>query len=62
MLPEAHAALELAGSWQLPQVAGVLAVWALGGLVVAQWVLRRMARRESGSRVQAAREEAMKRA
>ncbi|SIO85808.1 ABC transporter permease [Nocardiopsis sp. JB363] len=62
MLPEAHAALELAGSWQLPQVAGVLAVWALVGLVVAQWVLRRMARRESGSRVQAAREKAMKRA
>ena len=62
MLPEAHAALELAGSWQLPQVAGVLAVWALVGFVVAQWVLRRMARRESGSRVQAAREEAMKRA
>ncbi|GHC98300.1 transport permease protein [Nocardiopsis terrae] len=62
MLPDSYAALELAGSWQLPQVAGVLAVWALVGLVAAQWVLRRMARRESGSRVQAAREEAMKRA
>jgi ABC-2 type transport system permease protein len=61
-LPGDYAALELAGSWQLPQVAGVLALWAVIGFLVAPWVLRRMARRESGSRVQAAREKAMKRA
>lgn len=62
VLPDSHAAYELAGSWQLPQVAGVLAVWALVGFAVALWLLPRMARRTSGSRVQAAREEAMKRA
>lgn len=61
-LPDDYAALELGGSWQLPQVAVVLAVWAVVGFLVAPWVLRRMARRESGSRVQAAREKAMKRA
>ncbi|OOC55950.1 MULTISPECIES: ABC transporter permease [Nocardiopsis] len=61
LMPADYAALELTGTWQLPQVAGVLALWALVGFAVAQWVLRRMARRESGSRVQAAREKAMKR-
>ncbi|MFD6948713.1 ABC transporter [Nocardiopsis sp. TSRI0078] len=61
LLPADYASLELTGTWQLPQVAGVLALWALAGFALAQWVLRRMARRESGSRVQAAREKAMKR-
>lgn len=50
------------GFAQLPLVAGVLALWTVLGFLVAQGVLRRMARRTSGSRVQAAREEAMKRA
>ena len=62
LLPDAHAAAELTGAWQLPQAAGVLALWAVVGFVVAQWVLRRMTRRISGSRVQAAREKAMQRA
>ncbi|MEV2278352.1 ABC transporter permease [Nocardiopsis sp. NPDC049922] len=60
-LPADYAALELAGSWQLPVVAAVLAAWAVVGSLVALRVLRRTARRESGSRVQAAREKAMKR-
>ncbi len=46
---------------QLPLVAGVLLLWAGLGFLLAQKVLRRMARRQSGSRVQAAQEEAMKR-
>ncbi|WP_017590638.1 ABC transporter permease [Nocardiopsis ganjiahuensis] len=58
---EALAAGEF-GVAQLPLVAGVLALWTVLGFLVAQRVLRRMARRTSGSRVQAAREEAMKRA
>lgn len=62
LLPESHAAAELAGTWQLPQAAGVLALWAVVGFVAAQWVLRRMTRKTSGSRVQAAREKAMQRA
>ncbi|MFY7069453.1 ABC transporter permease [Nocardiopsis changdeensis] len=62
VLPPAQAAAELAGSWQLPQVAGVLALWAVVGFAAAQWVLRRMTRKTSGSRVQQAREKAMQRA
>ncbi|GAB3722994.1 ABC transporter permease [Nocardiopsis nanhaiensis] len=54
--------LELFGVWQLPLAAGVLALWALVGFLVARPLLQRMARRTSGSRVQAAREEAAKRA
>lgn len=50
------------GAAQLPVAAGVLALWAVLGFLLAQRVLRRMAQRTSGSRVQAAREEAMKRA
>ncbi|WP_431888856.1 ABC transporter permease [Nocardiopsis alba] len=62
LLPDSYAAFELAGSWDLPLVAGVLAGWAVVGLLLAQWVLRRMVRKQSGSRVQEAREKAMKRA
>lgn len=62
LLPEAHAAAELAGSWQLHRVAGVLALWSVVGFAVAQRVLRRMTRKVSGSRVQQAREKAMQRA
>lgn len=37
-------------------------VWAVVGFLIAPWVLRAMARRESGSRVDRARERAMQRA
>jgi ABC-2 type transport system permease protein len=39
----------------------VLGAWAVAGLVVAPMVLRRMARRESGSSVAARREKALQR-
>ena len=41
--------------------AGVLALWAVAGLTLAPRILRRMARRESGSLVAARRERAMSR-
>jgi ABC-2 type transport system permease protein len=41
--------------------AGVLALWAVAGLALAPRILRRMARRESGSLVAARRERAMAR-
>jgi ABC-2 type transport system permease protein len=58
-LPEAAAAAELGGSWRTGQTVLVLAAWAAFGLLVAPRVLRRMARRQSGSQVQAAREAAL---
>jgi ABC-2 type transport system permease protein len=55
LLPDAAAAVELSGSWRPLETAAVLGAWALAGLLVAPGVLRRMARRESGSVVEARR-------
>lgn len=61
LLPDAMAAAEIGGSWHHLATFGVLGAWAVAGLVVAPIVLRRMARRESGSSVAARREQAMQR-
>jgi len=61
LLPDSLSAVELGESWRHLQMVGVLGVWAALGLVVAPIVLRRMARRESGSRVAERREKAMQR-
>ncbi|MFE9958419.1 ABC transporter permease [Micromonospora sp. NPDC005299] len=61
LLPDSMAAVELGGSWRHLETFGVLGAWAVLGLVLAPVVLRRMARRESGSRVAARRERAMQR-
>jgi ABC-2 type transport system permease protein len=53
LLPDAAAAVEISGSWRHLETAAVLGAWALAGLLTAPAVLRRMARRESGSSVQA---------
>ena len=58
-LPDSAAAAELTGSWRTWQTVVVLAAWAIVGLLVTPIVLRRMARRQSGSQVQAAREAAV---
>ena len=51
LLPQAAALVEVDGSWRTLETASILLGWALIGLLVAPLVLRRMARRESGSRV-----------
>ncbi|MBB4934289.1 ABC-2 type transport system permease protein [Lipingzhangella halophila] len=61
LLPDAMAAVELGESWRHVETAGVLGVWIAAGLIVAPIVLRRMARRESGSAVQARKEKAIQR-
>ncbi|GHH96075.1 ABC transporter permease [Streptomyces capillispiralis] len=53
LLPDAARAAEPAGSWELPMVALVLAAWAVVGFLLAVPLLRRAARRESGSRLAA---------
>ena len=58
-LPDAAAALEIGGTWRTGWTVAVLSLWAIAGLVVAPMVLRRMARRQSGSAVEAAREQAL---
>jgi ABC-2 type transport system permease protein len=59
LLPPGLASVEIDGSWRLPYVFLALTLWAVLGLAAAPPVLRRMARRESGSRVAARRERAM---
>ncbi len=61
LLPPAAAAAEIGGSWRHPQMAAVLGAWAVAGLLIAPFVLRRMARRESGSAVAGRRERALQR-
>jgi ABC-2 type transport system permease protein len=61
MLPDSLAAVEISDSWRHLETVGVLGAWAVAGLLVAPIVLRRMARRESGSSVAARREQALKR-
>lgn len=61
LLPGEMAAVEIGHSWRHLETLGVLGVWAVVGMVVAPIVLRRMARRESGSSVAARREKAMQR-
>ena len=57
-MPDAAMVMELGESWRTGQTVLVLSVWAVVGSVVAPAVLRRMAQRQSGSAVQAAREQA----
>ncbi|WP_018093142.1 ABC transporter permease [Streptomyces sp. FxanaC1] len=51
LLPDAARAAEPAGSWELPTVALILTAWAILGFLLAVPLLRRAARRESGSRL-----------
>ena len=57
-LPDSAAAAELGESWRTWQTLGVLSAWAIAGALLAPAILRRMARRQSGSAVAAARETA----
>nr|WP_238442234.1 ABC transporter permease [Streptomyces pratensis] len=53
LLPDAARVAEPAGSWELPMVALVLTAWTVLGFLLAAPLLRRAARRESGSRMTA---------
>lgn len=59
MLPESMVVAEIGESWRTVEMFAALGVWAVVGMVLAPIVLRRMARRESGSTVAAARERYM---
>ena len=60
LLPGAMATVEVGQSWRHLATFGILSAWALAGLMLAPAVLRRMARRESGSTAAARREKAMR--
>jgi ABC-2 type transport system permease protein len=61
LLPDSAVVVEIGQSWRPWVTLGVLAAWAVIGLVLAPILLRRMARRESGSSVAARRERALQR-
>ncbi|TDW95090.1 ABC-2 type transport system permease protein [Kribbella pratensis] len=61
LLPGEAVVVEVGESWRHLETAAVLGVWAVAGLLLAPVVLRRMARRESGSKVAERRERALQR-
>ncbi|PSL53606.1 ABC-2 type transport system permease protein [Saccharothrix carnea] len=61
LLPDALAAAEIGGSWRHPETVIALGAWTALGLTLATVVLRRMARRESGSSVAARRDQVAQR-
>ncbi|HEY9408769.1 MAG TPA: ABC transporter permease [Jiangellaceae bacterium] len=61
LLPDSAVAVEIGESWRHLEAVGVLGVWAVAGVLLAPVVLRRMARRESGSTVAERREKALHR-
>jgi ABC-2 type transport system permease protein len=61
LLPDGAAAIEIGESWRHLETVAVLGVWAAVGLILAPIVLRRMARKESGSSVAERREKALRR-
>ncbi len=61
LLPGEAVVLELGQTWATGVTALVLAAWAVVGMVIVPATLRRLARRQSGSRVAAARERVLSR-
>jgi ABC-2 type transport system permease protein len=59
MLPAGMAAVEIGQSWRTGEMFAVLGVWAVIGFVLAPILLRRMARRQSGSALAKVRERYM---
>jgi ABC-2 type transport system permease protein len=61
LLPEGAGAIEIGGSWRPLETLLVLGAWAAIGLVLAPILVRRMARRETGSSVARRREALLQR-
>lgn len=61
MLHDEAVVIEIGESWRTLETFGALGLWALVGMVLAPILLRRMARRESGSGVESRRQAAMQR-
>jgi ABC-2 type transport system permease protein len=62
LLPPSAVVVEIGHSWRHLETVAVLGAWAVVGLLIAPVVLRRMARRESGSSVANRRDRALQRA
>lgn len=60
-LPDSAVAAELTGSWRTEETFIVLGIWFVIGMLIAPRILRRMARRESGSTVEARKQQTLSR-
>lgn len=61
LLPDTAVVIELGQSWRHFEMFSILSIWAIAGLIIAPKVLRRMAQHESGSTMQARKEQVLKR-
>lgn len=61
LLPENLVVIEIGDSWRTLEAFGVLGAWAVVGILIAPPLLRRMARRESGSVLERSRQKALQR-
>lgn len=61
LLPDSAAVVEIGESWRHLETVLVLGAWAVLGLILAPILLRRMARRESGSSIAERRDKALQR-
>lgn len=61
LLPDDMAVIEIGHSWRHLEMFGVLGAWTILGLLLAPVLLRRVARRESGSAVAERQQRAMQR-
>lgn len=61
LLPGSAVAAEIGDSWRYLETTAVLGAWAVIGLLLTPAILRRMARKESGSAMEARRERALHR-
>ena len=61
LLPAEAVSVEIGDSWRHLETVGVLSAWAVVGILLAPIVLRRMANKESGSKMTQRREKALMR-
>ncbi|QQK80802.1 ABC transporter permease [Salicibibacter cibi] len=61
LLPEAAVLAEIGESWRYLEMFGVLGIWAIAGFLIVPRLLRRMARKESGSTMEKRKQEMMSR-
>ncbi|MWB99900.1 ABC transporter permease [Agromyces seonyuensis] len=61
-LPAEFGAIEATGAWQPGLAVAIVAAWAVVALLLAPRLLRRVARRETGSAIEARRQAALRRA
>ncbi|GAA2869997.1 ABC transporter permease [Streptosporangium fragile] len=50
-LPDTMLAAEIGGDWRLPWAGAALTAWTVAGMLLAPWLIHRVTRRESGSRL-----------